>query len=739
MIINGTEKEVFVKNLRENPIYQHKDKINHGPVNYLIANNYKNEEISDFIRNAENVNLNYEVLEKESLDSGKDDISFKILGYFSLDSHKKELIHIGKKNKFHIELSDIPLTKENSSIIDMPFHAIVTLNKYKPSNNKDYINYKVENLEFVEAIDFDIADYKKLRNTFSTKEWFDLVITTLGYNPNKFTVFEKFNFLFRLIPYCTAKFHYLELGNKETGKSFFFFDLSERFSTLTAANEWTLSKLVYDNRSNQAGLIATRNIIGIDEIVDVNFKNKEIVPALQTYLQDGKVARDNHVIHGKASIVLLGNIKNVEYNLAKSISLFDEFKMEIANETFFDKFYYFSPGWKTGKIDSDNHCDDSKERLTLDFLINSLTKLRLEDSFYENIVDKFIQLEGTSSGRDKRIKRTIAGLLKILHPDGNVTQEEIEVYTYLAVCGRKLLLDQLNIKNKDEYINSLYASSKITNLEITANNYYNLSILLSEELFSEFDLDLSNVEYYYCDYTYFDQFNDGNCFNGFNAYGINKKLGFDLIEPRLAIKFKGDKNIYKLALSTYGINANVIEYDHSQKTQANNVDFLNNNFTLIKSENYTKPHNVHKLKYYANVFWDKLKEENKDNSTISTLISIIENNNKNLTSLLDENIELGEKIENLEIKLEKNQEQISQYQQQLTQITHNFNSHKHNLVFNYQNLIIGVGNIDSPPIIPIQRDTEVSWIPSIMPNFSSDETITIFDFEQIQALKVKYI
>ena len=193
----------------------------------------------------------------------------------------------------------------------------------------------------------------------------------------------------------------------------------------------------------------------------------------------------------------------------------------------------------------------------------------------------------------------------------------------MALGGRKLLLDQLNIMDPTKFTNSIYAVSKTTNSEITPHSYYN----------------------------YFDRHsNNLTDFNGHNItpIAVNKKLNFEHIEPRLAIKFKGDEYIYKLALSTYGANANVIEY--SENLNNNNVEYLNDSFTLIKSKNYTKPNSVYKLRHYSNVFWDKLKEENKDNSKILALINVFENTNKNVALLLDENIELKEKIENLENK-----------------------------------------------------------------------------------------
>ena len=172
--------------------------------------------------------------------------------------------------------------------------------------------------------------------------------------------------------------------------------------------------------------------------------------------------------------------------------------------------------------------------------------------------------------------------------------------------------------------------------------------------FSNSNLSLSDIEYYYCDYNYFDRFSTNSVVfpqTDITANAINKKLDFELIEPRLAIKFKGDEHIYKLALSTYGINANVIEYDENN----DNVEYLNDNFILIKSKDFIKPNYVHKLKHYSNVFWDKLKEENKDNTTIKNLINIIEKTNKNMLALIDENIELKNKVENLDIQLNENE------------------------------------------------------------------------------------
>lgn len=196
MIINSKERNVIIENLRSNPLYQYKGDIDLGPVNYIIANNYNYEDIKSYIKNAKNVHVNFEYFLKE-LEEGLIDLdngNFKILDYFSLDSRKKQLIQIGKKNKFRIELSSLPLDKENINILETPFYAIVTLGKNEEEDeNKNEISFNVQNLEFIEAINFDVKEYKALRTKYTTKEWFDLIITTLGYNPNRFTIFEKFN------------------------------------------------------------------------------------------------------------------------------------------------------------------------------------------------------------------------------------------------------------------------------------------------------------------------------------------------------------------------------------------------------------------------------------------------------------------------------------------------------------------------------------------------------------------
>ncbi len=750
--INGKDRSILVKNLRKHPLYQYKTEIDLGPVNYLITNDcdYDLDNIKSYINNSRNVHFNYEHLVKNASNSAE----LKILGYFSLDSKNRHLIHIGKGNKFQIELSNLPIDSENVNILEMPFYAIVDLIENDDISTNKQIPYCVNNLEFIEAINFNLEDFKKLRSNYSTNEWFDLIIKTLGYNPNKFTTYEKFNFLLRLIPYCTSKFHYMELGNKETGKSFFYSEISERFSKLLTGDSLSIAQLIYDEGKNREGFIATKNILGIDEIVDTNFKNKEIITAFQTYLEDGKVSKGNQTIKGKASIVLIGNIKNAESNLTNSISLFDQFNSDIKNETFFDKFYFFSPSWKTAKINAEeDQCDDSEERLSLDFFINSLTRLRAEDDYYDTIVSNHIKFQGTDSGRDSRIKKTVAGLLKILHPDGNITQDEIETYTYIALTGRKILLDQLNIKNSAEYTNSLYAISSKSNLEINANNYYKLSIIFSEKLFSEYNLNLDDIEYYYYDYGYFDRSKFENKTTEknsqdystpieINANELNKKLGFELIEPRMAIKFKRDNHIYKLALSTYGINANIIEYDESKINQKNDIEFLDDLFTLIKCNNFEKPDNVFKLDFSHNIFWDKLKKENDGNTEIKSLINLFENIDKKMNTVIDENLELKDKINLLESEVKTNSKTIREINNLLEKLISTFDKHEHHFKYNpFSEEIIGGIRMSQYSLSMYRLFMSIKDNPNYSNTIisNSNSSITIFDYELIKKLKEDYI
>ena len=169
----------------------------------------------------------------------------------------------------------------------------------------------------------------------------------------------------------------------------------------------------------------------------------------------------------------------------------------------------------------------------------------------------------------------------------------------------------------------------------------------------------------------------------------------------------------------------------------NNVEYLNDNFTLIKSKNYAKPNSVYKLRHYSNVFWDKLKEENKDNSKILTLINVHENTNRSVTQLFDENIELKEKIENLEKAAEKTQKSLNEINDLLEKITSQFNTHKHYLdTFNSN--IIGVGNI-STQNLPLYSFRHFNNIIPLAPAFSPNNSLTIFDHEKINDLREGYL
>ena len=139
---------------------------------------YSYEEISEFINNAKNINYNYQKLNAEVTNEEDDNYDFKVLGYFSLDSKDSKLIYIGNKYNFKIDLSIIPIDKENLKVLDMPFYAIISLVE-NDGDDKANFQFKVTELEFIEAINFNIEDYKKLRSEYSTKEWFNLVITTL--------------------------------------------------------------------------------------------------------------------------------------------------------------------------------------------------------------------------------------------------------------------------------------------------------------------------------------------------------------------------------------------------------------------------------------------------------------------------------------------------------------------------------------------------------------------------------
>ncbi len=622
--INGENQDIIITNAYEDSDFFKKMKKHypHSVLEYLAVNGYEFDKIEEYITNNNNISMSYEIFKPT-----KSDKYFKILSKFKIEGIVLKNLNAKNTNdkSIHLELGILKLNKEIINRVNYPFYAIVTLKK-NTSEDKVTQEFSAIAIEFLEAVTIDIEEYKSLRKDYSLQEWLNLIFNTIGYDADTLTPFEKYSFLVRLIPFCFEQYHSIELGNKETAKSYFYSIMPGIYSTSISAGDISMANFVNNNKTNTPGILQTTNVVNFDEVTDISLKDKGIINVLQSYLQDGQANRGNDDFHGKASIAFTGNITDFERHVLNKKSLFSLFKEDINNETIFDKLHFFLPGWKFTKINPNKYAKKESKKIRRDYFLSTLSFFREEYLNYLEVFNKRIKFTSTESGRDMRIDATIAGLIMLLCPDKIVSDEELEAFAYIALTGRKTLLRDLEIINDREYVNSLQVKNIEVEKEIRFDDLSNFIINISKSLLESHNIRLENIDYYYLDY--------------YKDYAItkeiNKQYGFEIIEPTIVIKCTGKPHLYKLALSSYGISMNILEVSEGKNKKNVVCRKLTDDFVLIETNEIKD--NIKKLNFKiitkpVSNSVEQLKEKYKDQPFVTDIIDILTVNQENQFNL----------------------------------------------------------------------------------------------------------
>ncbi len=622
--INGENQDIIITNAYEDSDFFKKMKKHypHSVLEYLAVNEYEFDKIEEYITNNNNISMSYQIFKATS--SERD---LKILSKFKIEG--AVLKNLNAKNSIDesipLELVFPELNKEIIHRVNYPFYAIVTLKK-NTSEDKAAKAFSAIAIEFLEAVTIDIEEYKSLRKDYSLQEWLDLIFNTIGYDADTLTPFEKCSFLVRLVPFCFEQYHSIELGNKETAKSYFYSIMPGIYSTSISAGDISMANFVNNNRTNTPGILQTTNVVNFDEVTDISLKEKGIINVLQSYLQDGQANRGNDNFYGKASIAFTGNITDFERHVLNKESLFDLFKENIKNETIFDKLHFFLPGWKFTKINPNKYAKKESKKIRRDYFLSALNFFREEYLNYLEVFNERIEFTNTESGRDMRIDATVAGLIMLLCPDKIVSDEELEAFAYIALTGRKTLLRDLEIRNDREYVNSLQVKNIEAEKEIRFVDLSNFIINISKKILESHNIRLENIDYYYLDY--------------YKDYAItkeiNKQYGFEMIEPTIVIKCTGKPHLYKLAVSSYGISMNILEVSEGKNKKNVVCRKLTDDFVLIETneiKDNIKKLNLKIITKPASNTVEQLKEKYKDQPFVTDIIDILTVNQENQFNL----------------------------------------------------------------------------------------------------------
>ena len=312
--------------------------------------------------------------------------------------------------------------------------------EYEHTEDKSITPWILSSIKPIQLSHFDYDKYLNARKEFDTDEWIDLLIQSMGFNPEMFGKRNKMLQLTRLIPYCERNYNIIELGPKGTGKSHIYSEFSPH-GILISGGEVTVPKLFVNNSNGKLGLVGYWSVVAFDEFAGQAKKvDKALVDIMKNYMANKTFSRGVETLGAEASMVFVGNTANTVPYMLKHSDLFEEVPAKYHDSAFLDRLHFYLPGWEIDIIRGEMFSDGYG--FVVDYIAEILRSLRNDD--FSNRYQEHFTLSNKISTRDRdAINKTFSGLMKILYPHDGASVKEIEEVLIFAIEGRKRVKDQL--------------------------------------------------------------------------------------------------------------------------------------------------------------------------------------------------------------------------------------------------------------------------------------------------------
>lgn len=286
----------------------------------------------------------------------------------------------------------------------------------------------------------DIDELKEGRKAFTKEEWIDVLLRSIGMEPDELNYREKWLLLTRMLPLIENNFNLCELGPRSTGKSHLYKEISPN-SILVSGGQTTVANLFYNMGRKTVGLVGLWDCVAFDEVAGIRFKDKDGIQIMKDYMASGSFARGKEEKAASASMVFVGNINQSVDVLLKTSSLFDPFPPEMGTDTaFLDRMHCYIPGWEIPKFRPEHFTDDYG--FITDYLAEFVRELRKEQ--YGDALDKYFRLGKNLNQRDTiAVRKMVGGFVKLVYPDGVFTKEDIEEILTISLEMRRRVKEQL--------------------------------------------------------------------------------------------------------------------------------------------------------------------------------------------------------------------------------------------------------------------------------------------------------
>lgn len=352
------------------------------------------------------------------------------------DTYEAEFSNLGIKN--------VPISEDYPTQYDRllcgGIWCMVNLEYQFDEEDKKGTPIRILKLQPIQMPHVDIKDLQEGRKYFTKDEWIDIMLRSIGMEPDELSEREKWLLLLRLVPLVENNYNLCELGPRSTGKSYVYKEISPN-SILVSGGQTTVANLFYNMARKQVGLVGLWDCVAFDEVAGINFKDKDGIQIMKDYMASGSFARGKEEKAATASMVFVGNINQSVDVLLKTSSLFEPFPPEMGTDTaFLDRMHCYIPGWEVPKFRPEHFTNDYG--FITDYLsefVRELRKMQQGDA-----LDKYFKLGKNLNQRDViAVRKSVSGLIKLVYPDGNYSKEELEEILRISLEMRRRVKEQL--------------------------------------------------------------------------------------------------------------------------------------------------------------------------------------------------------------------------------------------------------------------------------------------------------
>jgi len=392
-------------------------------VKQVLAENYVRPDEAEKIKSLIRERGTYKIIDKVSvkLNQGK-------------DIYEAALSNLGLKDAF----VPVGIVKENEKLFMGGIWCIITVSHFFEEGQKAS-PFSISSLKPIQMPNMDMQELFTAREQFNTEQWSDVLLRSIGMEPVNLESRVKLHLLARMIPFVENNYNVCELGPRGTGKSHVYKECSPN-SLLVSGGQTTVANLFYNMSSRRVGLVGLWDVVAFDEVAGINFHDNDGIQIMKDYMASGSFSRGRDSIEASASMVFVGNINQSVETMVNTSHLLAPFPQQMIDTAFFDRFHAYIPGWEIPKMRPEFFTDNFG--LITDYMAEYMREMRKYN--FADAIDKYFKLGNNLNQRDViAVRRTVSGLLKLLHPNSQFDKEDVRVCLIYALEVRRRIKEQL--------------------------------------------------------------------------------------------------------------------------------------------------------------------------------------------------------------------------------------------------------------------------------------------------------